>query len=302
MGTIKKHRIIAELDRAIIEKKTVQDIDALAKALAAELSKAHSEKVVNALAEIRRQLMALPADATDADVDAILAVTDKHMGAPLGAETRSELDKIVEAAYAQGIAEVGVKPVFGAPDVKSLATLQEDLFFWSDHYYEDNVKDTLHDELTEYFEEGLTRDQLAKKIEVAFRGVADSGDDYYDLLADHTATKVREIGRLSGYDAAGIIKIVVRAQLDNRTSAICRALHGTVIETIYLQRQADRYLAACKTKNKEKIKKSWPWLGDKDAAKLGNDKAIAKAVKKGTVGMPPYHARCRTITVAHFES
>lgn len=41
-------------------------------------------------------------------------------------------------------------------------------------------------------------------------------------MPDHTATKTREMGRVSGYERAGITRVQVRAHLDERTTDIKR--------------------------------------------------------------------------------
>ncbi|ADW17650.1 hypothetical protein Despr_1496 [Desulfobulbus propionicus DSM 2032] len=154
--------------------------------------------------------------------------------------------------------------------------------------------------LQDYFEGGYNRRDLAELMKVHFKTLGDKGTAYWDLLADHTATKIREIGRVSGYEKAGIEVVRVKARLDSKTSETCRRLHGTVIAVMDLRRQVEQYMAACESGSKEKIKAAWPWWSDAQAENLTSQNAINRQVARGKIGLPPYHARCRTITVAEF--
>jgi len=92
---------------------------------------------------------------------------------------------------------------------------------------------------------------------------------------------------VAGYERAGITRVKVKAILDKRTSAICRALNGRIIEVAELSRQKEAILSA---QSKEELKQAQPWL---KASQVAGD------LPSG-YGLPPYHYRCRTTTVAYF--
>lgn len=94
------------------------------------------------------------------------------------------------------------------------------------------------DALDDYFREGMTRYQLAERFTEDFRGLTQRGQVYWEMLADHAATKTREIGRVSGYQRATVTKVQIRAHIDHRTTPRCRSLHGRVIEVSTLVRSA----------------------------------------------------------------
>jgi len=186
------------------------------------------------------------------------------------------------------------------PDSKSLEILDRNTRFWIGSHYNDNIQEGFRAVLQDYFEGGYNRRDLAELMKTHFRTLGDKGSAYWDLLADHTVTKTREIGRVSGYEKAGIEVVRVKARLDSKTSETCRRLHGTVIAVMDLRRQVEQYMAACESGSKEKIKAAWPWWSDAQAENLTSQNAINRQVARGKIGLPPYHARCRTITVAEF--
>lgn len=111
-------------------------------------------------------------------------------------------------------------------------------------------------------------------------------ESYWDLLADHTCKKIREIGRVSGYEKAGIEYVQFRVHLDNRTTKICRAMHVRIIVVKDMRSHVNSYLDACASKNKKKIKDSWPWISDKDAMEIAGKKT--SDLIRDKVIMPPF--------------
>lgn len=116
------------------------------------------------------------------------------------------------------------------------------------------------------------------------------------IVAGHMATKGREIGRVTGYERAGIQKVQMRAHLDERTTPVCRQLHGRVIEVQTLADQRDAYFAASVRGDKLAMADIWTMHGK------GADLSNVPTRDLSGVGSPPYHYRCRTITVAYWET
>ncbi len=192
--------------------------------------------------------------------------------------------------------------MWNLPDTKSLRVLNDNTLFWIGEYYSDNVQESLKATMQDYFTGGYNRKELATLMRVHFKDLVNKPKSYWDLLADHICTKTREIGRVSGYEQAGIEVVRIRARIDDRTTEFCRRVHGHILSIRDMRGMVDRYLEACETQDKEKIKKAWPWWSDKDSAnRLRSPDDINKWISRGKIGPPPYHARCRTITVAEFE-
>ncbi len=112
---------------------------------------------------------------------------------------------------------------------------------------------------------------------------------YFKGLADHIATKTKELGRISGYQRAGIKYVKVKAILDERTSIICRQMHGRIISVERLAEQKERILQA---RSIDELKAAQAWIPSFSGK--------TSELPDGVAG-PPYHYRCRTTTVAYFE-
>jgi hypothetical protein len=67
-----------------------------------------------------------------------------------------------------------------------------------------------------------------------------------------------------------------------------------------LSQQRDKLLAAAKALDMEAAKKAQLMLSGASEATVLLEPKTSKIVAQG-IGMPPYHFRCRTTTVAHFE-
>ncbi len=152
------------------------------------------------------------------------------------------------------------------------------------------TRQKLSDAVARFFEEGQTYEKLAEWMQEAMAGVHEAGKAYWELAADTAATKTRELGRIAGYEQAGIEWVQVRARIDERTTPCCRSLHGRLIPLATIQRQRDQYLDAAGRGNLEAARSAWPmWDGSQ---------AFGKDLP-ANVGLPPYHSRCRTVTVAY---
>lgn len=88
----------------------------------------------------------------------------------------------------------------------------------------------------------------------------------------------------------------LRAHLDERTTPCCRQLHGRVIEVQTLVDQRGAYFEAAARGNVDALKDIWVMHG------AGTDLSNTRTRDLKGVGSPPYHYRCRTITVAYWET
>lgn len=259
-----------------------------------------------ALIWVINQLETLPGNPTFQELLFYENFLSKSLGEPVAVAIRRPILRLDEGSYLAGANEVarnvGFKFEFGLPDTQALAVLDDNILFWVGSYYDDFIQDDLRQRLGEYFEGELSRAELAQRLRVDFQDYSRKSDAYWDLVADHTATKIREIGRVASYNQAEIKTIRIKAVLDEKTSAICRRLHGTVISVERVNKQVNRYLKAARKQNKEAVKRAWPWWSDNDVErKLKTDRQVQTQIKRGKIGLPPYHGRCRTRTVAEFQ-
>jgi SPP1 gp7 family putative phage head morphogenesis protein len=297
--------ITATLDAMIVKASTKLPIDKLAEKLQATLEKTWSMQARDALAEALLMIERLSEGGiTPDELKLIDSAIGQALGMSMSEAVRKPVATLIEAAQLMGakeaVASVGASFAWGLPDIKALATLKSDAMFWIGDYYADNLQQDVRVVLNDFFTGGYDRRELIYQLEQKLGPLFNKSKEYWDLFADHTASKVREIGRVSGYEQAGIKKAQFRAWLDQKTSKICRAMHGRIIEVKDMRAQVDGYLDACGTKDKEKIKAAWLWVGDKQADKYAGMKT--KDIVKEGCSLPPLHARCRSITVAWFES
>ena len=201
-----------------------------------------------------------------------------------------------DALYRLGAEEVGkaagVSIGFNRPDLDALDILKTGNLYWVGNSWNTHTQKLFDNALKDYFTEGMTREGLTERFATDFAGLTTRGQRYWEMLADHTATKTREMGRVTGYERAAIQKVQVRAHLDARTTKICRDMNGRIIAVKNLRAQRDTYLDAISKRNEVAAKRAWKMhgasadLGNRPTNKLGKDTAS-----------PPYHFRCRTITV-----
>ena len=140
---------------------------------------------------------------------------------------------------------------------------------------------------TAVMETGYSRAKLAERLADDLGGIVDADAKYWSDLADHTVTKAREVGRVSGYEEAGITH--VRIYNPAPVSQICRDLLGRIVEVKVLREQADAILAA---KTVDQIKAAQPWIG----------RYTGSTSEMGKFGLPPFHYKCKSTTEAIVES
>lgn len=87
----------------------------------------------------------------------------------------------------------------------------------------------------------------------------------------------------------------IKAVIDDRTSAICERLHGTVFP---IQRAIDYKNGLLSLTDPEQIKEFSPWYNDKQVESMKN---IQDSDLPAGLSLPPYHANCRTTIVAYFS-
>lgn len=274
--------------------------EALRERLAAAMTRAWSFGVEEAF---RRALKALrgidPARFTQADAARIVAAIEAEIG---GEAMRRAMEGPVvtlpEAIYqAEALAAAraagGLDYVFGVKDEAALDLVRRFDLHWIARHWDAGTRSMVSGAVAEFFEHGWTYETLADRLREMFDGIEERGMAYWQLTADTIATKTRELGRVAGYEQAAVRYLEVRAHIDERTTPICRSMHGRLIRLETVQRQRDRYLSAIERGNMEAAKAAWPMF-DARMAFAGGTKVLPP-----NVGLPPYHFRCRTVTVAY---
>ena len=283
-------------------RKTALPLNAIILALKTALSKTWTEQrralLIDVLEEGRTLgLQELP---ESQEIERIVGRAEEYLGMGLAEAARRPVWQAAMAAYRVGLQAVSADFSFTLPDMEALDALRGYTLFWVQNSYTRWLQDEMVSALDEYFTEGKTRIELAARLERFLTSKEPTMQGYFDLLADHNATRIAEIGHVTGYERAGVEYVEIVAVLDERTSPICRHLHGRIIPTSALSAQKERLLEAAKKLDMKAARKAQPMLSGASEAAVLLEQKTSKIVAQG-VGMPPYHFRCRTTTVAHFE-
>lgn len=277
--------LVRRLARRAFVAKAANAFEAVRRKLTALYERLSDQAARALLAEVIARLADAPDEATTLDLLRGLDLA-ALAGAALPA---AELNDLNEALYLAGAVEGAGKRLkfsLGPPDYRALDLIGAQNYFWLMEHYGEDVQRGFDALLNQAYAEGWSRDRLAEALQQHFRDLKPASRSYFNGLADHIARKLREIGRVAGYERAGITHVKVKAILDERTSKICRALNGRIIPMAALVAQREKILNA---KGKEELKRAAPWLDLGAADELPDH-----------YGLPPYHYRCRTVTVAYF--
>jgi len=302
--TIAEQALTRALSRRLARSVVIKDADAfqaLFGQLQTALTNAWDEAMREGISAALDRLRDLgPGAFTQEDGAAILRVLEGSVGAEaLRAAMREPVINLTDALYRVGAEEVGqatgVAIAFQRPDLDALDVLKTGNLFWIGDSWNIRHQRVFAEALEAYFTEGLSRQDLAERFARDFAGLTERSRAYWLNMADHTASRTREIGRVTGYERAGIARVQVRAQLDERTTRICRQMHGRVIKVSALRAQADAWLEATSRRDQPAAYAAWTMHG----SETDFSTTRSSELPGGTAG-PQYHFRCRTITVAYF--
>lgn len=201
---------------------------------------------------------------------------------------QDRMQELQELAYIAGAQAATVRFSLQLVDQRALSILHDQNLFWIGEHYEE-LGDSVNAVVRQAIQEGWSRKPLAEALEEKFGALRDPEGTYWEAFADHLARKTRELGRVAGYERAGIQYVKVRAILDERTTPMCRSMHGRIIPVSRLTTQRDEILRATGT---DRLKNAQAWLPKFERA---------TSELPHNVAMPPYHYRCRTVTVAYLE-
>jgi SPP1 gp7 family putative phage head morphogenesis protein len=169
-------------------------------------------------------------------------------------------------------------------------------------------------------ERGLGRADIASELEAAARAaLIDRAPFYWEVVASAFMGQGRSFAQVSSYAEAGIHRYRIEAVLDERTTHICRYLHGKTFAVADALRKFDHVE---RLENPEHIKQALPWvrerregdrlvltgagttIADVTRSALGTRDDVGEfrphlsEERLGDVGLgfPPFHGLCRTTT------
>jgi len=235
------------------------------------------------------------------DVDMMMDVIKIELGDSLAAEVTKETKVFMETCVKFGVGDVqkelpvGVKiGLWGRKDQLLASKMQKQQLFWIGNHFDSEISEKFSESLYKAISSGFTKDMLVNELKTQFSHLGKKGDYYWQGLAEHTALRIREFGRLNGYEKAGAKGYRLINPMDGRTSDICRALVSQ--EKIYPLANAlqvrDELMAIEMTpgnldKAKAQIKAMAPWVKEKDI--IRNEKGDPTGVQGAHTPFPPFH-------------
>lgn len=227
---------------------------------------------------------------TAQQLDEMIAALKPRLGATFAGNVAADMLELQASTYVQGMADIiGIRPSFNVTDRRALAALERYAVYPVLHHFDDQLEGKVREFGSKIIDEGLNRseagklfeDEFAKKYNVqSFR--------YWQGYANHVVTRSRELGRVSAFERAEVEFAEVRAILDNRTTEVCRHMHGRRILVSELVTVRD---ALVENEDPTKVSEIAPWPSAKQVSQ-----SRTKDLPRGAL-MPPYHFNCRTRTV-----
>lgn len=269
------------------------------------LTKAWERQEQNFLLELIERLRALGPDSpiAEREVREVESLVRHYFGEGLAEVARRPVVQMVINSYLTGKQAIRADFYLDLKDENAIKVLENYSLFWVKDYYDRFVAERIKGVLGEYFERGLTRRELAERLhEELGERIREERDVYFEVLADHLSNKIHNLGRVSGYEEAGIEYVKVVAVLDERTTRICRRMHGRVIPVKYLVRQRDRILRAARRGSIEAMRRAQPMITEDEWKRRYERLYTTRELIRNGLGLPPYHFRCRTRTIAYFET
>jgi hypothetical protein len=173
--------------------------------------------------------------------------------------------------------------------------------FWIGNHFEVDVRQNFADTLSKAIEHDYTKEMQADTLKDQFNDIANRSSHYWQGLAEHTALRIREFGRLQGYKKANAKYYKLVVILHYRTSDICWALAAQdKVNPLNDALEVMDNLMTLDTKSnslddaREYIKALAPWI--KDDQIEYNSEMNPVGVSGAHTPFPPFHWKCRTTT------
>ena len=239
--------------------------------------------------------------ATKKDLDFILKDIEKTLGQKLESLAEAPILQASMEAYTEGKKKV-CKPFkidysLDDADLGALDTLSNFNGWYIRDKFSKDTSDIINRELGDLLERGGTKREFAQTLETALEDHVTDSKQYWELLADHTLTKIQNMGHVSGYETAGVQYVKIVAVIDNKTTPICRTMNGKIFKVADFRKQYDKIIRAAEKHDLKAYKAAQPMISGKAMKGEISDEDI----KRLGIKLPPYHFRCRTTHVAYFE-
>lgn len=241
-------------------------------------------------------------------IDKMMDIINTQLGDDFAAQvnepTKAYIDRCVRLGLRDTQVQAPVKisvGLWGIEDQHLSSTIQKQQIFWLGNHFKADIRQNFADVLTQAIEQGYTKEMLTETLKQQFSDIAEKSQAYWQGLAEHTALRIREFGRLQGYKKAQAKYYKLVVILDERTSDICRALAAQ--DKVYPLNDAvevmDNLMELETNSNslddaREYIKALAPWVKNDQIVYNNNDEPIG--VSGAHTPFPPFHWKCRTTT------
>lgn len=184
------------------------------------------------------------------------------------------------AVAAAGHIKEAVKFSFDTVDAEAIEAMRKG-FYWMGKEYNERLQNRLKDIIERVFKAEIANEEVGSALKEEFGSIINADESYFKGVADHIALQAQNVAAVTQGSKYGVQFYKVLAILDDRTTKICRSMHGRIIPAEHLSAQADKILNAHS-------------LADKKAAAAWRDQAFFGKSLPKNFGLPPYHFRCRT--------
>jgi len=289
-----KRRISREIDNVLewVGILKFDKYDKIARELGDVLLDNWDDATKKAIKDAIRALSGKKGSMKNEDIDAMIQQLAVKLGPSFAGQVAAPLYQAHSLSYEKGIFDVthSISPSFGVMDEKALRVLDEHNVWWVRNQFNRNLTDKIRKLGKKVITEGMDYKQAGTLFEKEFAEQFQSyGTRYWRGFANHVVSRSSELGRVSGYEKAGIKRYEIRAVLDHRTTEICREMHGRVLQVKAAVDMRNQILDA---KTPEDVLKVAPWMRADQVADVENSQLPTG------MAIPPYHFRCRTRTVA----
>ena len=241
-------------------------------------------------------------------IDALMTVINQNLGSDFMMAVSRETKAFVERSLRLGLQDVRTQVkvsisigLWGIKDQQLASQIQNQNLFWIGKHFGTDISDGFRNTLTKAMEQGFTREQLANALREQFSDLGEKSHAYWQGLAEHTALRIREFGRLSGYEKAGVKYYRLVNPMDDRTSEICWALVSQ--NKIYPLDEAlevrDNLMdidvnAEGLEEAREQVKALAPWVRESQIERDADGNPVG--ISGAHTPFPPFHWKCRTET------
>ncbi len=240
-------------------------------------------------------------------INKVIEIINSNLGQDFAAEVNKDTKTFIQKSFEFGLKDVkkqvgsGISiGIYGLEQQGLVNTFTEQSVFWVGEHFNADISGKFTDALTDAMRRGYTQEMLADRLKIEFQDLGKQSAYYWQGLAEHTALRVREFGRLEGYQQAGATHYRLINPMDDRTSEICYALISQnkrypLADAIQVRNQMMAIDLDNIESAREQLKALAPWV--KDSQIIRNEKDEPIGVSGAHTPFPPFHWKCRTETV-----